>query len=104
MHSGSLFSVAGTQGLEALAAGVEFVIQGTNFGGVLEGITIFIQHPPMGFFFQQGLVFVLGVDIQKHFSQDLQVSDSAGRTIDKTSRAAVAAQCAAQNAFTGVVG
>jgi len=44
--------------------------------------------------FEQGLMFMLRVDVDKHLAQSFQVSHGAGRAVDEAAGTTISAECA----------
>ncbi len=50
--------------------------------GQIGGACVFVEQAAMGVGFQQGLVFMLAMDIDQQLAQGFQVAKGAGRAID----------------------
>jgi len=69
-----------------------------DLAGEVGGAGVFIEQAAMGVGFEQGLVFVLAVDIDQQLAQGFQVTQRAGRAVDVATGAAFGGDDPAQDA------
>jgi len=66
--------------------------------GQISSAGIFVEQAPVSVGFQQGLVFVLAVDIDQQFAEGLEITERAGCAIDIAARTAFGGDHPAQDA------
>ena len=95
---GALFVTAAAQTLERLPRLAPSLRGQLHLSGQFLAAAVFVEQATMGIGLEEGLVFVLAVDIDQAFAERLQVALRAWRAVDVAARTAFCGNHAAEDA------
>ena len=101
--AGALFVAGVGEAFQFLACLAPALGGQLNLPGKIGGAGVLIEQATVGIGFQQGLVFVLAVDIDQQFAQGFQVAQWARRAVDIAAGAPLGGDHPAQNAGAFII-